>query len=439
MKTEINSDYIKFTLPAAKKVKTEIKTEVKKEPGTPKKLTSIKPTSQLELDMVKTLMSLNKTVVKKETLDKADSKLEVAKAQGPAQKPTRRPAKGATQGPVKPEVTKAQGPDPEPAQSSIVKTLMSLNKTAGKKETKLEVAKAQGPTQGTAKPEVAKAKETLVKALTKLECAYAQGPAQGPTQGTAKHEVAKAQGPAQGLAKPEISKLINNPNKSTGNGNKRKQKFETDGKIYVCKVCQQEFKLIREFEDHSMTAHTSNAPKNENVPLKSKSETAKLYVCNICQKNFKSINGFQNHTLKVHSSGVVSDTTPKNENIQVKSEVKSEIKTDIKTEIKNEIKSEIKTEIIKELLDEMDEIFKRGNDLLLQRKTKKEAESEVKDDVFKKVDKILNKSKTKTQNTPLKGPQNNSKIESPPKLNLQPALTPFNGMVMEVSVFFLFI
>ena len=123
----------------------------------------------------------------------------------------------------------------------------------------------------------------------------------------------------------------------------------------------------------------------------------------------------------------------------VKSEVKSEIKTDIKTEIKNEIKSEIKTEIKKEPLDEMDEIFKRGNDLLLQRKTKKEAESEEKDDVFKKVDKILNKSKTKTQNTPLKGPQNNSKIESPPKLNLQPALTPFNGMVMEVSVFFLFI
>ena len=106
---------------------------------------------------------------------------------------------------------------------------------------------------------------------------------------------------------------------------------------------------------------------------------------------------------------------------------------------KNEIKSEIKTEIKKEPLDEMDEIFKRGNDLLLQRKTKKEAESEEKDDVFKKVDKILNKSKTKTQNTPLKGPQNNSKIESPPKLNLQPALTPFNGMVMEVSVFFLFI
>ena len=418
MKTEIKSDYKKVTFPAAKKVKTEIKTEVKKEPGTPKKLTSIKPTSQLELDMVKTLMSLNKTVVKKETLDKADSKLEVAKAQGPAQKLTRRPANGSTQGTAKPEVTKAQGP----AQSSIVKTLMSLNKTAGKKETKLEVAKAQGPTQGNAKPEVAKAKETLVKALTKLEGAKAQGPVKGPTQGTANPEVAIAQGPAQGSAKPEVAKVINNQNKSTGNGNKRKQKFETDGKIYVCKVCQKEFKLIREFEDHSMTAHTSNPPKNENVSLKSKSETAKLYVCNICQKDFKSINGFQNHTLKVHSSGVVSDTTPKNENIQVKSEIKSEIKSEVKSEIKSEVKTEIKTEVKKEPLDEMDEILKRGNDLLLQRKTKKEE-----DDVFKKVDNILKKSKSKTQNTPLKKP------------DLQPALTPFQSTIMEVSVFVCFV
>ena len=69
----------------------------------------------------------------------------------------------------------------------------------------------------------------------------------------------------------------------------------------------------------------------------------------------------------------------------------------------------------------MDEIFKRGNDLLLQRKTKKEE-----DDVFKKVDNILKKSKSKTQNTPLKKP------------DLQPALTPFQSTIMEVSVFCLF-
>ena len=90
-------------------------------------------------------------------------------------------------------------------------------------------------------------------------------------------------------------------------------------------------------------------------------------------------------------------------------------------------------------LDEMDEILKKGYDLLLQRKTKKEAESEEMDDVFKKADNILKKSKTKTQNTPSKKPENNTKIVSPPKLNLQPALTPLNGMVMEVSVFFCFL
>jgi len=109
---------------------------------------------------------------------------------------------------------------------------------------------------------------------------------------------------------------------------------------YVCKVCEQEFKSIRGFEDHSMMAHGSILPKNENVPLKFKSETAKLYVCNFCLKGFKSINGFQNHTLKAHSSVVVSNTTRKNENIPAKSEVKNHLRTHniiltARTEVKN--------------------------------------------------------------------------------------------------------
>ena len=97
-------------------------------------------------------------------------------------------------------------------------------------------------------------------------------------------------------------KYTNNPNKSTGNGSKSKQNSKT-GAIYVCKVCEQEFKSIREFEDHAVTAHTSIPPKNENVPFQF-NETAKLYVCNICLKGFKSINGFQNHALKAHGTEV---------------------------------------------------------------------------------------------------------------------------------------
>ena len=37
-------------------------------------------------------------------------------------------------------------------------------------------------------------------------------------------------------------KYTNNPNKSTGNGSKSKQNSKT-GAIYVCKVCEQEFKF----------------------------------------------------------------------------------------------------------------------------------------------------------------------------------------------------
>ena len=149
-------------------------------------------------------------------------------------------------------------------------------------------------------------------------------------------------------------KYTNNPNKSTGNGSKSKQNSKT-GAIYVCKVCEQEFKSIREFEDHAVTAHTSIPPKNENVPFQF-NETAKLYVCNICLKGFKSINGFQNHALKAH----VSDTTSKNENIPAKSEVKNHlgmhnIILTARTEVKNHEHQNTKKSVAEESDAEMQE------------------------------------------------------------------------------------
>ena len=332
-------------------VKKEIKTEVKKEPSTydfqPKK-TDVKPTSKPDLNsIVKTLMSLNKTVVKKEILVKAETKLEVAKV----------------------------------INSNVANTQNSKIATPNSKITTPN-SKITTPNSKIATPN-SKYICTICQQGFKLIREFENHSMTAHTKDKKVNVQVKTNSK---IATPNSK--IATPNSKTATPN---SKTET-GK-YICKICQQGFKLIREFEDHSMTAHTGNSEK-ENVQVKPNS--GKVYVCNICQKDFKSINGFQNHMIKAHSRSVNSANSPKKENIQV--EIKSEIKSEVKSEVKSEIKTEIKTEIKSEVLDDMDEIFKKADNLLLQRKIKVKSEPE-EDDIFKKCDNIIQKSKNKKQTT----------------------------------------